>query len=123
LDALQRGGRIMTLELLEDEYSVYKFKPDYNIDENILSGEFYSVTRTKDELSVVAQQDKFSVFLESEDGWKILKINGPLDFSLIGILSKISSNPNGCLSQPNGCLSQPFGYRCKLISAKVFFPA
>jgi hypothetical protein len=81
----------MTLELLGNEYSVYRFDPDYKIDENILSGEFISVTRTRDELSIVAQQGKFSDFLNSEEGWKILKISGVLDFSLIGIMSKLST--------------------------------
>jgi len=81
----------MTLELLKDQYSVYKFVPEYIISENILSDEFYSITKTKDELSVVAKTNLFNDFLEAENGWRILKIKGLLDFNLIGVISKISS--------------------------------
>ena len=81
----------MVLELLEKEYSVYKFDPKYTINENTLIKEFISFTRTKDELSIIAQENELNGFLEVENGWKILKINGLLNFNLVGILSKISS--------------------------------
>ena len=81
----------MVLELLKNEYSVYKFDPEYVINGNILTNEFISITRTKDELSIVAQENELNGFLEVENGWKILKINGILNFSLVGILSKIST--------------------------------
>ena len=83
--------KIMVLELLKNEYSVYKFDPEYVINGNTLTNEFISITRTKDELSIVAQENELNGFLEVENGWKILKINGILNFNLVGILSKISS--------------------------------
>ena len=81
----------MVLELLKNEYSVYKFDPEYVINGNTLTNEFISITRTKDELSIVAQKNELNGFLEVENGWKILKINGILNFNLVGILSKIST--------------------------------
>ena len=81
----------MVLELLKNEYSVYKFDPEYVINENTLTNNFISITRTKDELSIIAQEKKLNGFLEIENGWKILKINGILNFNLVGILSKIST--------------------------------
>ena len=81
----------MTLELLENEYSVYKFGPEYVMNHNVKSSEFFSITKTKDELSIVAKENLFDDYLKVEIGWKILKINNILDFSLIGILSQIST--------------------------------
>ena len=81
----------MVLELLENEYSVYKFEPKYIINGNTLANDFISITRTIDELSIVAQKNELNGFLEVENGWKILKINGILNFNLVGILSKIST--------------------------------
>ena len=81
----------MVLELLENEYSVYKFDPEYGINGNILTNDFISITRTKDELSIIVQKYELNGFLEVENGWKIFKINGILNFSLVGILSKIST--------------------------------
>ncbi|WP_254171561.1 ACT domain-containing protein [Clostridioides difficile] len=52
---------------------------------------FYSITRTDDELSVVCLNNNIPSDVKSEKEWRILKILGPLDFSLVGILSKLSS--------------------------------
>ncbi|MCL2180217.1 MAG: ACT domain-containing protein [Treponema sp.] len=81
----------MKLLLLENDYSIFKFDPDFSHYEKILSDEFFSITKTKDELSIAALENSFSDFLSKEDGWKIIKIDEELDFSLTGILSKISA--------------------------------
>jgi hypothetical protein len=76
---------------LEDEYSVFKFKPNISLNENTFDGEFVSITKTKEEISVVALSSLSDDYEKVEKGWKILRINGMLDFSLIGILSRIST--------------------------------
>ena len=81
----------MKLELLEKDYSIYKFNTEYVVNLKSQSDEFFSITKTNEELSIVAQENAFNDFLKIEIGWKILKINGLLDFTLIGILSKIST--------------------------------
>lgn len=81
----------MILRLLESEYSVYKFDANHSIKENIFNYEFVSVTKTEEEISIVAHSNELSGFTAVERDWKILKIEGILDFSLIGILSKIST--------------------------------
>jgi hypothetical protein len=81
----------MILKILEKDYSIYKFDTEYIINVNNLAEEFISITKTEDELSVVAQQNKFNDFIAIENDWKIIKIEGILDFNLIGILSKISN--------------------------------
>jgi hypothetical protein len=53
-------------------------------------GGFLSVTRTEDELSVVCLQDGIPEDAKCERGWRIYKVLGPLDFSLVGILAGIS---------------------------------
>jgi len=81
----------MTLEVLENDYAVYKFAPEHTVNINMLSGDFFSVTKTKDELSVIARENMFNDCIKTESGWKLIKINGILDFSLIGILSGITA--------------------------------
>jgi hypothetical protein len=81
----------MVLELLDKEYSIYKFNVKHQIDTNIFNNDFMSITKTKDEISIVAISGSLENFDKKEDGWKIFKINGVLDFSLIGIISKIST--------------------------------
>jgi hypothetical protein len=79
----------MTLDLLKDEYSVFKFNPYFPVKENIFCGKFVSVTKTSDEISVVAVSSASNNYEEVETGWRILKITGVLDFGLIGILSGV----------------------------------
>ena len=81
----------MVLELLDKEYSIYKFNVKNQLDTNIFNNDFISITKTKDEISIVAISGSFENFDKKEDDWKMFKINGILDFSLTGVISKIST--------------------------------
>ena len=81
----------MVLKLLDKDYSVYKFNMNFHIDNDILNDDFISITKTNDEISVVAITGIFEHYVNREDNWKILKIDGILDFTLTGIISKIST--------------------------------
>ena len=57
-----------------------------------LSTEFFFIGRTDEELSLVCRtEDAPKATIERDDGWRGFRIEGVLDFSLIGILSKVSS--------------------------------
>ena len=57
-----------------------------------LDREFYFVGKTDEEVSLVCKTvDAPIECIERDDGWRAFRIEGTLDFSLIGILSKISS--------------------------------
>ena len=79
----------LKMSLLPGEFAVCRLAPEGSID--WAKGEFFSITKTRDELSVVCLQSLVPADVKHESNWSILKIEGPLDFSLIGILSKISS--------------------------------
>ena len=51
---------------------------------------FVSITRTTEELSIVCEQSVVPEGIESQKDWFALKVEGPLDFSLTGILFSIS---------------------------------
>ena len=80
------------LILSTKKYSIYKFQKDSDLPDWIYSSEFCSVTRTDEELSVVtAQTDQISDWSASSNDWRLFKIEGPLDFSLIGVIADISA--------------------------------
>jgi uncharacterized protein len=81
----------LTLKILKDRYSVCRLNKNDEIPKWIFDEEFFSITRTDDELSIVCLQDKIKEDIKCEKDWKVLKIEGPLDFSLVGILSRIST--------------------------------
>jgi hypothetical protein len=81
----------MNLIVLADKYSIYKFKRNCILPDWIYLSDFYSITRTKDELSVIAVQNGSvpGAIICSAD-WRIIKIAGPLDLFLIGVIAGIS---------------------------------
>jgi uncharacterized protein len=51
------------------------------------TGNFFSISRTSDELSIVCRAAQVPPEIQHEDGWKCLKVHGPFPFSETGILS------------------------------------
>ena len=79
----------MVLQKLEHDLTVCKVASMQDIE---LKSKFFFVGKTDEELSLVClTKDVPADTLERDDGWKAFRIQGTLDFSLIGILSKISS--------------------------------
>ena len=83
--------KILTLKLLKETFAVSRLNKNEVIPDWINTSDFYSITKTEDELSIVCSQESVPKDIKHEDDFKALKIEGPLDFSLIGILSKIST--------------------------------
>ncbi len=78
----------MELKKLEYDLSVCKLSDIKDFD---LSKEFFFIGRTDEEISLVCKtEDTPENVAEQDDGWRGFRIQGVLDFSLIGILSKLS---------------------------------
>lgn len=78
----------MTIEFLSPAFTVCKIPHGMPIP----AGEFVFFSRTDHENSLVCPSDAISFpTLDREDGWCGMRIVGTLDFSLIGILAKISA--------------------------------
>ena len=78
----------MVLKALEYDLTVCKVESIEKID---MTADFFFIGKTDEEISVVCKSvDTPKETTERDDGWKGLRIQGVLDFSLIGILSKIS---------------------------------
>lgn len=79
----------MEIKVLEDEFTVSKLKDSEDID---FTEEFCFCGKTDEEISLVCKTDSVPEnILEREDGWRAFRIEGVLDFSLTGILAKIST--------------------------------
>ncbi len=85
------SNTILSLKLLKDSFAVCRLNKNEQIPDWALSNSFYSIVKTEDELSIVCLENSVPNNVKQERDWRVLKIEGPLDFSLIGILSKISS--------------------------------
>jgi len=78
------------LLLLPGTFSICRLESNASIPEWALSGGFSSITRTAEELSVVCAQDQVPPGIQRQDGWKALQVEGPLDFSLTGVLASLT---------------------------------
>ena len=83
--------KILTMRLLKDIYGVCRLDKNELIPEWAQKSDFFSITKTNEELSIVCSQEDIPIDIQCEKNWRVLKIEGPLDFSLIGILSSIST--------------------------------
>lgn len=81
----------MELKILDKKLKVIKLNPNETVPETVYKQEFYSITKTDEELSIVVDENVNILSNAIEYNWKAIKIVGILDFSLIGILSKIST--------------------------------
>lgn len=78
----------MELKVIDAEFSVCKVE-DYSLVD--MNAEFCFTGKTDEENSLVCPiQDVPSNTTERDDGWRGFRVQGVLDFSLIGILARIS---------------------------------
>ena len=85
----------MELKRIEHKLTVCKVSEISNINTD---ADFYFIGKTDEELSLVCRtEDTPKNTVERDDGWRGFRIQGVLDFSLIGVLSKLS----GILAEHN----------------------
>ena len=78
----------MELKKIPYRLTVCKVKDISDID---MDAEIYFIGKTDEELSLVCiTENTPSKTIERDDGWRGFRIQGTLDFSLVGILAKIS---------------------------------
>ncbi|MGB6976914.1 MAG: ACT domain-containing protein [Gammaproteobacteria bacterium] len=84
----------LTLSVLKNTLSICKLNRQSKMPNwlSIANCPFISITKTEDELSIVCDQSIIPEKIEDMSivrDWRALKIEGPLDFSLTGILSAL----------------------------------
>lgn len=85
----------LTLSVLKGIFGVLRLEKGSEVPEWIYESNFFSITRTPEELSIVCQESSIPLNIPAgiltERDWSCLKVEGPLDFGLTGILAGISS--------------------------------
>lgn len=82
---------MLTLAVMPVSLAVVRLNALSNVPLWAMEGsDFFSITKTQDELSVVCTEDRVPEGVKVEKGWRCLKVEGPLDFGLTGILSSLA---------------------------------
>ena len=77
------------LHVLGVELSIAKLASVQNIDSLASKASFFALTKTSEEVSLVIDSGIMPENKYVNDGWRALKMVGPLDFSLVGILQQV----------------------------------
>jgi len=86
---LRRKGKVMEIKRIDGPFSVCKVTDFSSVD---WSSPFCFTGKTDEENSLVCMtKDVPPNTTERDDGWTAFRIQGVLDFSLVGILSSVSS--------------------------------
>lgn len=79
----------MEIKVIQQDFAICKVKDLTKVD---FADEFCFIGKTDEELSLVCSTNRIpDNVTDCDDGWRAFRIQGVLDFSLIGILSKIST--------------------------------
>ncbi|MBI5033843.1 MAG: ACT domain-containing protein [Chloroflexi bacterium] len=81
----------LSLSILPDTFAVCRLAPDAPIPSWVTNGDFVSITRTDDELSIVCRQSDVPNGIHCERDWRCLQVDGLLDFALTGILASLAT--------------------------------
>lgn len=80
---------MMEIKKIDHNFSVCQVE-DYSLVN--LNSEYSFIGKTDEEKSLVCITDEVSAnVIQQDDGWKAFRIQGVLNFSLIGILAKIAA--------------------------------
>ncbi len=88
-----KGEYTMNLTVLPEKLSVVRYAVGAVLPEWVFQGgSFWNIMKTSDELSIVCETSRIptaETYVKIESGFRAIKVEGPLDFALTGILSKL----------------------------------
>ena len=81
------------LTVLKNTFAIYQLDPDSDIPLWFDKSDFFSITRTDEEISVICKQPDTTASGEyvSAENRRIIRANGPFDLSLTGIIAGITA--------------------------------
>jgi len=84
------GMTTVKLKLRNGDFSIHRLGASGEIPAEVFGCDFFHITRTDDALSIVCPSFLAINSQRCNTGWTCIEVLGPLDFSLTGILAKLS---------------------------------
>lgn len=78
------------IKILDEEFAIHRLNPEDKISNELNDKKFLWIGKTDEELSIVCKSGIKFPAQKSDDGWKAIKLIGPLDLSAVGILAGIT---------------------------------
>ena len=84
------GSGTMRIEVLQGSFAIARLDPTESVPEWSSWGDLLSITRTREELSIVCEAAQVPPDVRCHRGWRALKVEGPLDFAMVGVLAALA---------------------------------
>lgn len=81
---------LLTLTVLPARYAICKLDAKSDVPEWADHGDFVSISRTPEDLSIVCLEANVPRDVSNEAGWRIFRCEGPLDLALAGIMVSLA---------------------------------
>jgi len=88
---MSESDRRFELTVLPGFFAIVRLAANEPLPSWATTGDFFSVTRTSDELSVVCLANQVPPGLAAETAWRALKVHGPFALSEIGVLAALAA--------------------------------
>ena len=85
----KKGGLALVVEA--PLFAICRMHPRSRIPRWVHDSSFYTVSRSRDELSIVVEQSQVPDGVKSERDWTAIRVLETLDFSLIGVLASLAT--------------------------------
>lgn len=82
-------NRRLSLHELSGSFAVCRLAQDSTIPTWATSDGFFSITRTRDELSLVCAESQVPSDVRCEKGWRCLRVVGLMAFTEVGVLASL----------------------------------
>ncbi len=82
----------LKLQILSQQFSIHRLAPESRVPDQVYTSNFYSITKTADELSIVCDASLQLAAERTVSGWSCFRVVGLLDFSLTGIMAGLSTS-------------------------------
>ena len=88
---MSTSTRPFKLTVLPEPFAIVRLPADAPLPSWAMHGDFFSVTRSSEELSVVCQANQVPSGQAAESGWRALKVQGPFALSEVGVLAELAT--------------------------------
>ncbi|MGB6599031.1 MAG: ACT domain-containing protein [Candidatus Acidiferrum sp.] len=82
--------RHFQLSLLPESFTIVGLSPSAELPAWATEGSFFSITRTSDELSIIVEDSRVPAGVQSQGGWRVIKVHGPFVLSEVGVLAALA---------------------------------
>jgi|SRR5277367_3704935 len=79
----------LQLSTAPDTYAIVGLPQGTELPVWATQGDFFSITRTSEELSIIVEESRVPAGLQFQGGWRVIKVHGPFMLSEVGVLASL----------------------------------